>query len=318
MSGPVLDLTRLALKRELYEGETFFRQGLAELVEAAEDRAGEVVHRTAMIVIKPDGMASGVLPTVLDFLADMELDVVGVHSFAYSRLLWHALWRFQLTSATLDRLAVNEVVLDGTALLILLRDRTDGVLPATVRLSSLKGSADVSKQRPGTLRSRLRQPNRVLSLVHVPDEPADLVRELPLLLDRRTRRRAWSDLVEGRLSDGGDRALQEAADSARRASTSFDVSGALERAADLLEQLPADVDAPARVRSLAALAAMRRGERIAWRPLAADLDRLHLELPRWDLAVLGTTFITYDEPDMRKVIENVDPSAWTDSRPASA
>jgi hypothetical protein len=58
---------------------------------------------------------------------------------------WREWWRYQLTLATLDRLAVNELLLTGAPALLLVRDEKASPLPGTVRLTSLKGSATMGR-----------------------------------------------------------------------------------------------------------------------------------------------------------------------------
>ena len=118
-------------------------------------------------------------------MPENEFEIVAARSITFDRLLWRALWQYQLTSATLDRLGVSDRHLAaGPGLLLVLRSTDGHDLPATVRLTSLKGSATLEQQVRGTLRHRLGQANRVLSLLHVADEPADLVRELGVFFDR--------------------------------------------------------------------------------------------------------------------------------------
>jgi hypothetical protein len=56
---------------------------------------------------------------------------------------------------------------------------------ASSRLASIKGHSRPDQQRAGQLRYELRTPSRVMSYVHIPDEPADMVRDMSLLLDRQ-------------------------------------------------------------------------------------------------------------------------------------
>jgi hypothetical protein len=192
--------------------------------------------------------------------------------------------------------------------MLLLHDRRPDVVPATVRLAGLKGTADVARQRPGSLRHMLAQPNRVLSFVHVADEPADIVRELGLLLDRPRRARVLSALAGGRLSEADATTLQAALDEAAREARPVDVAGALERVTATVRAT--HTSKPARERALRHLDGMAAGRRIPWRDFADALDELGLALDRWDAALLGTSYIVYDEPGRSKLIENVDAELW--------
>ena len=58
------------------------------------------------------------------------------------------------------------------------------------------------------------------------------------------------------------------------------------------------------------LGRMRAGERIEWRPFDERLTALEVAAEEWDLIVLGTSFIVYDEPGASKVLVNPDPGEW--------
>lgn len=302
-------LTRIPAKGDLYARETYFREGLADAEKAFGDAdlaAG--LRSSALLMLKPDGLASGRLAPVLDYLAEHDYTVAGVRELNFSRFHWRELWRYQLTSATLDRLAVNECLLGaGPALLLVLRSGEGHDLPATVRLSTLKGSATLSEQRPGTLRALLGQPNRVLSYIHVADEPADLVRELGLLFDGEARPDLFADLARGSLSAQDKDLLDASLERFPSPGRSLAPEEALDRVA---AALAAAEPGPVTQAALDRVARMRRGERVEWRPFLDELRTLRIRPERWDLAVLGTFFITYDEPGHVKVLTGPDPESW--------
>jgi len=301
-------LTRSRTKRELYARETYFREGLADAEEIAGGQLSTVLHEGALLIVKPDGLASGQLLPVLDYLSEHGFTVAGARDLLFQPSHWRELWRYQLTSATLDRLAVNELVLGaGPALLMLLRSEPGHVLPGAVRLSALKGSATLEAQKPGTLRSLLGQPNRILSYVHVADEPADMVRELGLLLDPATRRALLGSLVSGTSAPEDEDALGRARERFAVPTRSLARADALERVTRAVE---AAGSGPAADDARSWLKRMARNERVAWRPFLAALAAAGAQPDRWDLAVLGTYVIEYDEPGYSKVLTNPDTQSW--------
>ncbi|WP_320777273.1 nucleoside-diphosphate kinase [Streptomyces sp. CRN 30] len=301
-------LTRSRTKRELYARETYFREGLADAEEVADGQLSTVLHEGALLVVKPDGLASGQLLPVLDYLGEHGFTVAGARDLLFQPFHWRELWRYQLTSATLDRLAVNELVLGaGPALLLLLRGEPGHLLPGAVRLSTLKGSATLEMQKPGTLRALLGQPNRILSYVHVADEPADLLRELGLLLDPAARRALLGSLVNGAPAAEDEDTLRRARERFAAPVRSLDRADALERVTRAVDEAgPGPAADAARYR----LERMARDERVAWRPFLAELDAAGARPDRWDLAVLGTYVIEYDEPGFAKVLTNPDARSW--------
>ncbi|MEN3304588.1 MAG: hypothetical protein V7603_790 [Micromonosporaceae bacterium] len=300
-------MTRTPLKARLYERETHFRESLDEAELVCGPAFDEVIRRTALLMIKPEGVLSGKLDAICDFLAENDFAIVSTNFVTFHRLLWRELWRYQLTSATLDRLLVADRHLSaGPGLLLVLRSSPGHELPATVRLTSRKGSASLAQQTPGTLRHRLGQANRVLSLLHVADEPADLIRELGILFDRPERRRVYRTMCTGRPGSADLAALAEARTTEPR---SLGASEALERVTAAVRERR-DVDPVVAQAVLADLARMRAGERIEWRPFEEGLTALDVAADDWDLIVLGTSFIVYDEPGASKVLVNPDPAEW--------
>ncbi|MEU0335436.1 nucleoside-diphosphate kinase [Streptomyces sp. NPDC006193] len=303
------ELTRSQKKQDLYARETWFREGLRDAEEVlGPQRLPAVLRETALLMLKPDGLAAARLDPVLKFVTEHDFEVAAVRDFRFEGHHWRELWRYQLTSATLDRLAVNELLLGaGRALVLLLRSGPGHELPATVRMSTLKGSATVEAQRPGTLRSLLGQPNRVLSQLHVADEPADLLRELGLLFGESARRGLYAALAAGDAAPEDKTTLDRALHDFPAPGRSLALSDALRAVA---EAVAAAGPGPASGSVQEALARMERGERIAWRQFTADLKALGARPDRWDLAVLGTYVIEYDEPGHPKVLTNPDPQSW--------
>jgi hypothetical protein len=296
--------TRIPLKAQLWERETWFREGLASAERAFAD-PGAMLWKTALVMIKADGLVSGRAPAIVRTLHDHELSIVAAETIVLTRFHWRELWRYQLTSATLDRLAINDLVLRDRALLLLLRH--DGALdvPASVGLSARKGPSDLASQPPDCLRRVLAQPNRIFSFLHVADEPADLLREMAILLDEQTRDRIFAAVATGTLAPDDRRLVDNTlADSARNARP-LDVTESLQRMSEAALRngaaSPAIHDA---------LDRMRRGERISWRPFVDAIAEAGIEVEHWDLATLGASFIVYDEPGASKVIKGVDASLW--------
>lgn len=300
-------LARVPEKRRLYEDDIHFRVGLADLTEAAGGDSVAVLRKLALLLVKPDGLAAGKAGLIIDFVMRHGFELVAYEAINFEPHHWRELWRYQLNTATLDRLAVNEIVLRGRALLLLLRHPA-AAPPATVRLSALKGPSDVSRQAQGCLRRILGQPNRVLSLLHVADEPADLVRELALLLDPPVRRRLWQRAVTGETSPSEQ--LDREVESSNRRPQPMEPEAALDRVEAAIH---AARDGPERDRALHAMREMRAGRKIDWRSFERALENLGANCGRWDLAILGSTFIDYDRPGTAKLIGPGDSRYWTDS-----
>ncbi|MEV0455759.1 nucleoside-diphosphate kinase [Catellatospora methionotrophica] len=291
-------LSRLPEKIEFYRHDVYLREALAELTARYGDGLPEVLWRSTLMIVRPEGLRSGRLPAVLEFLDRHGYTVVGARAVAFDRFQAREMWRYQHTLASIDRLAVTDRILIGNpALVLLLRARTPGDLPASVALCTLKGPADPAHRQPDTLRSLLDQPNLMFSLVHCADEPADLVRELGIMFDSPARQ----ELIGALDRDSLDTAGQTELDAALAATpVAFTLDDTLARVRAVLHGTAA---APM-------LDALTSGSHNAWRPLAREVDRTASRVDPIDLAFIGTCFITYDEPGARKLLGGPDVAAW--------
>lgn len=287
-------IARVAGKAGLYADDALFQTGLAEF-EMLGGRF-DTLHRLALLMVKPDGVAAGKGAETLRFLSEHGFVVIARSWTVFRRQTWEALWRYQLTSATADRLAVNELVLDGPALVLVLRHPAHAP-PASVRLSRLKGPSDIARQESGCLRNRLGQPNRVLSFVHVADEPADVLREMPILLTGAERDRMWREALGGATLDPEDVAHELAELGPPRA---VDLRLSLSRVNACVAA--SDYDRPARASALRRLEGVRSGERLDWNAFTRELADAGARCDRWDLCVIGSSYIVYDRPGGAKTI----------------
>ncbi|EPE94388.1 nucleoside-diphosphate kinase [Rhizobium grahamii] len=299
-------VTRIPVKAELYGRETYFREGLTDASESLAADMIAALHRSALVMLKPEGLAGGKASAIVEFLRAHGFGITAVIEHTLSRLEWRELWRFQLTAASLDRLAVNDLILQDRVLLLLLHDNGPLRVPATVRLGVLKGPADLDSQPQNCLRRLLAQPNRLFSFCHVADEPADLLRELAILCDRPMRRSVLSRFAVGVLPRREIQLLDETLLASDRIAREFDVQASLQR----LAQAACGCSGAATERILVDIARMHRGETIVWRAFATAVAEAGLEIDRWDLALLGATFIVPDEPGASKMIGSVRIDSW--------
>lgn len=305
-------LTRMPNKARLYEHDTHFRESLSQAQAAFGPRIAEVLWRSALMIVTPDGLATAQLGVICEYLAGHGFSVVALEPLQFDRLLWRELWRYQLARATLDHLAVNDLILRaGPALILLVRSEDGHDLPATVRLTSLKGKADPAHQVPGTLRSILHQSTYLCSMVHCADEPADLIRELGVLVDSPTRRGLLDRLEAGLLDTAHGRLLDQQLARHSAGGIALDSATALRRITNVVREAGIKGAAPAAVDAVMGyLGQMQRGHTIPWRSFTRELDGLDVKIDHWDLAIVGTAFIVNYEPGVAKMIEGPDPETW--------
>lgn len=276
-------LTRSPRKRELFAEDLYFREAWADASDVLGEGTGALLSRVALFNFKPDGLVGRRAERTLDFFAQHGFTVVGMAPLRLNRHSMREVWRHDWNVYTTDRLALCSLMHGATETLVLILrdDRFDGVVPASVRLSDLKGSADPEARGPEALRSVLEPPNRVINFNHVADEPADIVRELGIFLDRAERRGLFEALRRDLSTDLSERARSEV----KRLETlipsnDLDLDGALDRleasgrvAAHDLERL--------RKESVS-------GDGMSFEELRAIVDPHDPAIDRWDFVRVAT------------------------------
>ncbi|MDA8449447.1 hypothetical protein M4R21_06900 [Acidovorax sp. GBBC 3297] len=176
-------LTVQDAKIQAYRSDFVSEEAWEILCRVWGDRVGEFIYGHSFVLIKPEALARRCSQSVLSFLHKKRLVPVAVTRVSVDRNAAHLIWRFQWNAATVDRVRLTNMVnAQSDSILVLVRDADPGVVPASVRLWGMKGSAHADRRNEQHLRTLLRMHNRMLGFVHTPDEPADLVRDLSILL----------------------------------------------------------------------------------------------------------------------------------------
>ncbi len=117
------------------------------------------------------------------------------------------LWAYMLRWATAERLLLLDAVAAlGPGLLVLWAHSTPGAV--STRMKALKGSNDPARRCEGPLRGVAGALNRVLTMLHTADDPADAVRELAVLCSWRERAQLVCEAA-ARLRGGRPVALED-------------------------------------------------------------------------------------------------------------
>lgn len=141
------------------------------------------LHSMTFLTLKPEALRRRLSARLIEYVESQDFEIVGSRPVRFNRLCARAVWRYQWTGATLDRVELMTRILESEdSLMMFLRDlRWEGRLPAAVRLHELKGSSAFTERRQRHhMRSIAQMRNRSLTFVHCPDEPADLLRELAI------------------------------------------------------------------------------------------------------------------------------------------
>jgi nucleoside diphosphate kinase len=294
-----------------YQRDVAFREGIGDAAEVWCDRLPENLRNSTILMIKPDGLAAGLGNRICDFLESAGFNIVAAEIVSLAGQVWRSFWRFQLTAAHTDRFLVNEILYRYPALVLLLRDAQQQLIPASVRLAERKGSSDPTLQRPGTLRALLEQRHRLFTYVHTPDEPADVLRELAVLTERARRLELLSAWQTAGISRGERIALvntltETVCAGAPPRSFAFPSALAVVEAAIAAAQ-PCDA---ARTRLRTALSVVRAGGTVSWREFLNLLDEGRIRISPWDLLTFGAYAIEVDAPGAEKLIGSPNFGDW--------
>jgi hypothetical protein len=192
-------LTLAPDKRQAFAPDISFREGWADMADVFGAEALDVVGGLALLSFKPEAVPGRRMAATLSFVLEHGLVPVAAAEVRHTRHSMRELWRYDWDIHPVDRMMLATTMHAATsAPLWLLRDAkpVDGV-PAAVRLRDLRGAAAKDERRPHELRAVLDPPNQIINFVHVADEPADVVRELAIFLNRSQRRALLHDVAAG-------------------------------------------------------------------------------------------------------------------------
>jgi len=286
-------LTGSAAKAGRYCDDIYFRESWNQAGELLIDPE-LTLRANTYVLVKPETVATGRVELLLSLIRDRGFLLLDVLPVQLDRHRTRALWQYQLNAAPLATLeTIDLIVSSGPAAIVLLAEDPAARQPggsASERLSAMKG-VSFGTRRSTDLRTLLGGSTRLHSFLHVPDEPADLVRELGIWFEQAERRRIYRILASG---DGA--AKPAAAEVARRLERGVSVIDLnLDRALDAVAGTLTAAEDAARMRQVRS---MLSGE-----PEAATLLELVRWLtgltgaPAWDRALIASHLVQGERPE---------------------
>ncbi len=192
-------LTGSAAKAARYCDDIYFRESWDQARELLPE-AELSLRANTYVLIKPETLATGQVELLLRLIGERGYRLLDLQPVVLDRYRTRALWQYQLNAAPLATLATVDLIVScGPSAIALLAEEPGARQPgvsASERLSRMKG-VSFGTRRPTDLRTLLGGGTRLHSYLHVPDEPADLVRELGIWFDHTARRRAYRVLATG-------------------------------------------------------------------------------------------------------------------------
>lgn len=281
-------LTRMEEKAQAYGEDPVARAGLdvaragLDVARAGGAELGRALTDVSLVLVKSEALVSGRAAVVADFFDGHEISVEETFDVDLDAARSHALWSYPWTKATSDRMRLHVMMSAGMpsrCLIVRRATASSSPEPLSVWLADRKGTSAREQRRSTDLRTALGMRNRMISFVHCPDEPADVVRDayvlagehgvqrlLAAVTPRRSRSARWYDQTD------------------RADAVDLELAGVLDR-------LPADGRAAAR----AAVDARADGIPRRLQDALEDARRWGAD-DRWDRWVLAAELIAHDLP----------------------
>lgn len=196
---PVLpaELTADPDKRAWYTEDTYLQESLGQLRTLTDD-ASSFARRHAVLLCKPDAVLARRLTPAIDWLEHNGFQIVSARRITLTRHVVRALWYFQWNIASPERRRCADRLVAAADSLVLVVRGPEQDEPASVLLTERKGPTDPARREPGQLRHLLGRYSYLLNLVHTPDEPADVLRELGVYFAETERADVFVEALSGR------------------------------------------------------------------------------------------------------------------------
>ncbi|MEU7141267.1 nucleoside-diphosphate kinase [Nocardia sp. NPDC046473] len=306
MSAPLRELlaalTPQQEKVAAYVDDTYLRETVDQLDRLGVD-AAKFAGEHSMLLLKPDAIVARSVEPTLKWLADNDFRVVSAFRVAVDRHFARALWYFAWNIASPERRRLADLLVGISDVLVLVVRGADAELPVPVRLTEAKGATDPRKRKPGELRYLLGRHSYLLNLVHSPDDPADVLRELAIYLDEHDRVRVIAEAGAGVDRSAEARAIANDL-YARAPARSFDRAAAVERILRDLAAAGAPADPAFDPQADAECARLLYS---AW----AD----GRELDPWSVIVLGSYVLPMRVGTQSQTLRPVTAKDWLEERP---
>lgn len=282
-------LTGNPRKRQFYAIDPYYREGWEDVETfAGRDRFYDYAPFVTALILRSDAIAVDGGSTIFRWLVDNGFKVHDYAIFKYTRILIREAWRYQLNIATRQRIDVMDMILKRCPSIYLLLSHPSPPCRGSVTtwLSSMKGSSAPEDRKATDLRAMIPGPQAsVITYVHVPDEPADVVRDLGLFFGKKTRRRLINSIVGNNDASGSAESAVYKCE-VRYGGQNLDFSDAIRAVRSQLGNL--SPGSPLRIELKTLSDDLAKGKSRDWMRLLSLIDRTKLRLIPWQRVAIAS------------------------------
>lgn len=303
--GPMIDagMTRLPAKRELFATDEDFvsAQLCATDVFRDDEHFRHCLKTTGLLVFKPEALWTRCLHRGLALVVERGAAIRWASEVNFDRDLIRRMWKYQRSAWPPDRAELMDVVLESAPSLLVVLAFPERSVPASVELTDYKGPVTVSRRGAHHLRAAISERQHpFFNYVHSADEPADVLRELSVLLAPDGLRAALIAIRDG---------LDHSAVARSLASALVDAHEPREiDPAAVLVRLHASA-APESRRQLHLIERWLREPDLPWTQLAAALSETSID--PWSLLVLRASRMEMRRHGIEPLIPSCEIGDWT-------
>jgi hypothetical protein len=303
--GEWAKITLLAEKKDAFEKDIYFRECWADAIDVFGCSVVGALAPLAILTFKPDAIIGRRMTATADFIEAHGFVPAVTARVRLNRHSMRELWRHDWHVYTTDRLELSTLLYSvSETLMLVLRDtRSLGAISGAVRLSELKGPSEPENRNQGHLRAVLKPPNKTINFVHVCDEPADILRELGILLDRPRRKGLLRNIKEQASASAWAELAQEIAElEAKYPAHDLNFERSLAR---LKRSKPASDADIARIG-----AAAKEGRKLSWDELCAIVDPMDGDMDVWDFICVACDVLPLNREAHTDFPRSVGAAGW--------
>ena len=194
-------LSNTPQKLEIYRNDFYYEWSFNQALNILQDEFLYILKNTALLLIKPDANIMNRIPIILRLLDSNGYELLYVARLQVTHTQATEMWKYQWSAATIDRIIVNEKLMElGPSFFLLLRNRQhthSSAQPLSAYLTEQKGAANKKLQKAENFRAVLKPLNIILNYIHTADEPADVIREIGVLVGIAGMADVYSKILAG-------------------------------------------------------------------------------------------------------------------------